>query len=78
MKCGIDIDGYGRSLLSLSLVPVNLMGHDVVEVLEGDKSIVVKIGSLDHVLDVLVVDVLSNILGDLLELQAGEFTLKLV
>ena len=67
-KVGVS---YGESL-----VPVDLVGHDVVEVFEGDEAVVVEVCALDHGLDVLVVDVLADVLGDLFEFEAGEFTLS--
>jgi hypothetical protein len=52
------------------------VGHDVVEIFEGDESIIIQIGSLDHVFDFLIVGVFSDVPGDLLEFEAGEFTLN--
>ncbi len=63
---------------SFSLIPVDSVGHDVVEVFEGDETVVVEIGSFKHIFDFIVIDVFSNIFGDLFEFKAGEFTLRLM
>ena len=60
-----------------SLFPVNLVGHDVVEVISGYESIIVQISLGENVLNFIISQVLSQFLGDLLQLQSGESTLKL-
>ena len=42
------------------------MGHDVVEVVLSNKSIVIKVGLLEDLLDFIVGEILAEILGDLL------------
>ena len=58
-----------------SLVPVDLVGHDVVEVVGSDEAVVVEVGLHEDLLDFLVSEVLAEVVGDLLELVDGEFAL---
>jgi len=55
-----------------SLFPINFVGHDVVEVFSSDESVIVQIGLGENVLDLIVSQVFSQILSDLLELEGGE------
>ena len=41
-------------MLIESLIPINFVGHDVVEIISSDKSIVIKIGFDKHFLNLLV------------------------
>lgn len=59
-----------------SFIPVHAVGHDVIEVFSGDKSIFVKVGLAESSLDFLVGQVLSQVLSNLLELGPGEFALN--
>lgn len=54
------------------MFPINFVSHDVVEIVTSDKSIVVQIGFGEDVLDFLIGQILSQILGDLLEFESGE------
>ena len=58
------------------MLPIDLVGEDVVEVISSDETIVIKIGLNEDLLDVLVIEVLSEILGDLLQLVGGDFSLN--
>ena len=55
-----------------SLFPVNFVCHDVVEIVSGNESVVVQICLGENVLDLVVSQVLSQFLGDLLQLKSGE------
>ncbi len=59
-----------------SLFPVDLVGEDVVEVVAGDKSVVVEVGLHEDLLDLLVVEVFSEVLGNLLEFVGGDLSLS--
>jgi hypothetical protein len=59
----------------ISLFPVDLVGHDVVEVVGSDEAVVVEVGLHEDLLDFLVSEVLAEVMGDLLELVDGEFAL---
>ena len=48
---------YGLINHSSSLVPVHTMGHDVVEIVNSDESILIKISSVEHVLDFFIGEV---------------------
>ncbi len=48
------------------------MSHDVVEVVSGNESVVVQICLGENVLDLVVGQVLSQFLGDLLQFEGGE------
>lgn len=46
---------------------MSLLGHKVVEFLFRDKAVVVKVGSLDHVLKSSIVGQFSHVLGNFSE-----------
>ena len=50
------------------------MSHDVVEVISSDESIIIQISLSEVILDFLICQILTQLLGDLLELQGGEFS----
>ena len=58
-----------------SLLPVYLVGHDVVEVIGGDKSIIIEISLVEYVVPLVIAHVLSQLLADLLQLVGGDFSL---
>jgi hypothetical protein len=58
------------------LLPVDLVGEDVVEVVGSHETVVVEVGLHEDLLDLLVVEVLSEVLGDLLELVGGDLSLS--
>jgi hypothetical protein len=58
-----------------SLFPVDLVGHDVVEVVGSHETIVIEVSLLEDLLDLLVSKVLSEVVGNLLKLVDGQFTL---
>ena len=61
---------------SLSLVPISLVGHDVVEIITGDKSIVIKVGFEEHVVELVFREILSQLLGNLLEFHGCDLALS--
>jgi hypothetical protein len=58
------------------LLPIDLVGEDVVEVVSSDETIIVEVGLNKDLLDLLVIKVLSEVLGDLLELVGGDLSLN--
>ena len=54
------------------MFPINFVSHDIVEIVSGDESIIVQIGFGEDVLDFLISQVFSQILGDLFEFEGGE------
>ncbi len=48
------------------------MRHDVVEIVSGHESVVVQVSLSENVLDLIVSQVLSQFLGDFLQLKGGE------
>ena len=56
----------------LSLFPINLVSHDAVEVISSDKSIIVQICLGENVLNLVVSQVLSQFLSDLLQFKGCE------
>ena len=52
------------------------MRKDVVEVISGNETIVIEIGFHEDLLDLLVVQVLAEVLGHLLELMGGDLALS--
>ena len=55
-----------------SLIPIDLVSHNVVEVVWGNKSIIVQIGLGESVLNALIIQILSQFLGDFLQFKGGE------
>merc|ERR1711904_258974 len=51
-----------------------LLGHNLVEVVHGQSTIAIQIGSLDNFLELLWGDVLTEFLGDSLHVVEGDFT----
>ena len=60
----------------ISLVPVSLVGHDVVEVITSDESIIIEVSFEKHVVKIVFRQVFSQILGDLFQFQSGNLTLN--
>ena len=52
------------------------MGEDVVEVVSSDKTVVIEVSFHEDLLDFLIVEVFSEVLGDLLELVGGDLSLN--
>ena len=48
------------------------MRHDVVEIVSGHESIIIQIGLGENVLDLVISQVLSQFLGNFLQLKGGE------
>ena len=61
---------------ALSLVPVDLVSHDVVEVIGSDETVLVEVSLREDVIDLLLSQVLSQILRDLLQLVGGDLALN--
>ena len=58
-----------------SLVPVDLVGHDVVEVVGSHETVLVQVSLAENVVDLLLAQVLPKFACDLLELVGGDFAL---
>lgn len=63
-------------LINHSLVPVHTVGHDVIEVVNGHKSVFIKICSVKHILDFFISEIFSQVLSDFLQLMPAEFSLS--
>jgi len=59
-----------------SLLPIYFVGEDVVEIVSGDETIVIEVGLHEDLLDLLVVEVFSEVLSNLLELVGGDLALN--
>lgn len=57
------------------MIPIDTVGHNVVEVFIGNESIIIEIGFGEHVLEFLITQILAEILGDLLEFVDCELAL---
>ena len=51
------------------------MGHDVVEIVSGNESIIVKISLVEDVVNLVLSQVLTQVLSDLLEFVGSDFSL---
>jgi hypothetical protein len=51
------------------------VGHDVIEVVAGDETVVVEVSFCEDGVDLFLGEVLSQIMGDLLELVGGDLAL---
>jgi hypothetical protein len=58
------------------LLPVDLVGGDVVEIVSSHKTVVIEVSLHENLLDFLVIEVFTKVLGDLLELVGGDLALK--
>ena len=58
-------------------IPINFVGHDVIEVILGDESIVVKVSLNEDFFNFFVSHVFSEILGNFFEVKGGEFSLRI-
>jgi hypothetical protein len=58
------------------LFPIDLVGEDVVEVITGNKTVVIEVGLHEDLLNLLVVEVLSEVLGNFLEFVGGDLSLN--
>jgi hypothetical protein len=58
-----------------SLVPIDLVGHDVVEIVGSHETIIVEVSLHEDLLNFLVSQVLSEVMGDLLQLVNSELAL---
>ena len=58
------------------MLPVDLVGHDVVEVVASHETIVIEVSAGEHVVELLVSQVFTKILGDLLEFKGADLALN--
>ena len=70
-ECGVKCAGQ-------SLFPVDLVGHDVVEVITGDEAVVIEIGLVEHVVPLVLSEVLAQFLADFLELVNSDLALRYI
>ena len=61
---------------SFSLLPINFVGHDVVEIVGGDKSIIIEISLEEHMVNLVFGQILSQFLSNLFELSGGDLALN--
>lgn len=59
-------------------IPIDTMGHEVVEVFVGHKSVVVEVGLGEHVLDLVVGQILTQILSYFFQIVDCELSLRLL
>ena len=59
-----------------SLLPINLVGHDVIEIVGSDKSIIIEVSFVEYVIPFIVTHVLSEFLTNLFQLSCGDFSLN--
>jgi hypothetical protein len=52
------------------------MGEDVVEIVSSHETVIIEVSLHENLLDFLVIKVFSKILGNLLELVGGDFSLN--
>ena len=74
----VDIKIYQRARClikrSLHWIPIDSMGHDIVEVVWCNKSIIIKIGLWEHHLDLFISHIFSKVFSDFLEFSCCDFT----
>lgn len=58
-----------------SLFPIYFVGEDVVEVIGGDKSIIIEVGLDEDLFNFFIIEVFSEILGNFFEFESGDFSL---
>jgi hypothetical protein len=63
---------------SRSLIPIGFVGHDVVEVITSDESIIIEVSFEEHMVDLVFGKVLSQFLSDLLEFSGGDLSLNYI
>ena len=61
-----------------SLIPIDLVSHDVVKVVGSHESVIVEVCLREDMVDLLLSQVLSQILRDLLQLVGGNLALNKV
>ena len=59
-----------------SLLPINLVGHDVIEVVSSDKSIIIEVSFVENVVPFIITHVLTQLLTNFFQLQSGDFSLN--
>ena len=59
------------------MIPVDTVSHDVVEVIGSDETVIIQVGLDEHVVQFLISQVFSQILGNFLQVIHGELALKL-
>ena len=63
-------------MIGTSLLPVDLVGHDVVEIVSSDKSIIIKVSLGEDVVPFIVGKVLAEFLAELFQLKNGDLSLN--
>ena len=58
------------------MFPIDLVGEDVVEVVSSHKTVVIEVSLHEDLLDFLIIELLSEVLGNLLEFVGGDFSLN--
>ena len=61
---------------SFSLVPIGLVGHDVVEVITSHKSIFIEVSFVENMVPFVVTEVFTEFLANLLQLVDGNLSLN--
>lgn len=59
-----------------SLIPINFVGHDVVEIVSSNETILIKISLAENVVKLFFGKILTKISGDLLQLVNSDLTLN--
>lgn len=59
--------------LSFSIIPVDSVGHNVVEVISSHEAVVVQISLCKHLIELLIGHVFPEILGNFLQLHHSNF-----
>lgn len=73
-----DIVGYefnGMKIIG-SLIPINFVGHDVVEVIASHEAVFVEVGLAEDMVDFILGKVLSQLSSNLLQLVHSDLSLN--
>ena len=71
----LDDNGNGEFNRAQSLFPVDLMSHDVVEIVAGHETVLIEIGLGEDVVDFVLAQLLSQLGCDFLELLHCDLSL---
>jgi len=58
-----------------SLLPIDFVGHDVVEIVSSHETIIIKIGLNEDLIQILIVQILTQIMSDFLQLSNTDLSL---
>lgn len=58
------------------MLPIYFVCEDVVEVISGNKTIIIKISLHKNLLNFLIIQILSKILSNFLEFMSGDLSLN--